>query len=43
LAMESSEPTFCEAVRDALKELTTLAHTWYRSPSVVGLAYQQKE
>jgi hypothetical protein len=43
LAMESSEPTFCEAVRDALNELTTLAHTWYRSPSVVGLAYQQKE
>jgi hypothetical protein len=29
-------------VRDALNELTALAHTWYRSPSVVGLAYQQK-
>ena len=43
LAMESSEPAFCQTLRDALTELMTLAHTWYRSPSVVGLAYQQKE
>ncbi len=43
LALESSGPDFCHALRDALNELTTLAHTWYRSPSVVGLAYQQQE
>lgn len=43
LALELSEPDFGQAMRDVLNELTTLAHTWYRSPSVVGLAYQQKE
>ena len=43
LALESSEPAFCDVLHESLNELVTLAHTWYRSPSVVGLAYQQKE
>ncbi len=43
LALESSDAAFCQALREALNDLITLAHTWYRSPSVVGLAYQQKE
>lgn len=43
LALESSEPDFCRGLHDVLNELMILAHIWYRSPSVVGLAYQQKE
>jgi len=43
LAMESTDSAFCHDLREALNELMTLAHTWYRSPSVVGLSYQQKE
>lgn len=42
LAQEMSDTTFCKAVRDSLNELTVLAHTWYRSPSLVGLCYMQK-
>jgi len=42
LALESADVHFCEVLRQVLTELTTLAHTWYRSPSVVGLCYHQR-
>jgi hypothetical protein len=43
LALEMSDTAFCKALRDSLNELTVLAHTWYRSPSLVGLCYMQKD
>ncbi len=42
LALESADSNFCEVLLQVLAELTTLAHTWYRSPSVVGLCYHQR-
>lgn len=42
LAMEVTDAEFCQVMRNALTELMALAHTWYRSPSVVGLSYQRK-
>ncbi len=43
LAQDMFDTTFCQALRDSLNELTALAHTWYRSPSLVGLCYMQKD
>lgn len=42
LAIGASDAEFGAVVRLALQELIALAHTWYRSPSVVGLSYQRR-
>ncbi|MCA0456439.1 MAG: hypothetical protein LCI00_20870 [Chloroflexi bacterium] len=43
LALEMSDAAFCSALRNSLHDLIALAHTWYRSPSLVGLCYMQKD
>ncbi len=42
LALESADARFCEVLLQVLTDLITLARTWYRSPSVVGLCYHQQ-
>ncbi|MBI1277234.1 MAG: hypothetical protein GC179_03805 [Anaerolineaceae bacterium] len=42
LAQESADTQFCDVLLQVLTDLSALAHTWYRSPSVVGLCYRQQ-
>lgn len=42
MARESADENYSQGLRNILTELIDLAHTWYRSPSVVGLCYHQQ-
>jgi hypothetical protein len=42
IARESSDENQSQLLQQILTELIDLAHTWYRSPSVVGLCYHQQ-
>lgn len=43
LALEMADPALCGVLGGLLRQLTALAHIWYRSPSLVALCYMQHD